>query len=784
MAIATNSSDQTKLSSEKGVKLPRIGSGMNKLPSLQLTTENGDDRSDADLSKKERAKQEEDDAKLLSTAKKRFKTVLSIESLNRTEGIEDLKFINGQQWSEADASSRAAEGRPCLTENRLPTFANQITNDQRQNRPAINISPMGTKSSKKDAKLLRGMIKAIERDSSADVAYDTGFQSAVHNGWGYWRVMTDYEDEESFNKVIVVRSVSNPFNVYLDPARTPFMLDAKWGFVSEMLPMEEFEREYPDAQKTPWGEAGTGDTDKDWLNDKEIRVAEYYYFEHEERELVMLENGHQGWEDELEEDVAKAIKDGKIEVIASRTVQCQKLKWCKMTAIEVLEHADCDGQYIPIIECDGTVLNINGKMTKKGIVRDAKGSQRMLNYYGTLEAENVALQPKAPWIMEEGQVEGHEAKWQSANRKSFSYLLYKGTNINGQPAPPPQRQPFQGPPAAILAAKQGSVEALRAITGIRFDATMSERMQDESGKAIRELNGNANLGAYHYIDNFGRALKNTGIVMVDLIPHTYDSKRIVSILDDSGSEDRVMINPNMMRTHGEVDAITPENPRGKLKMFNPKIGRYQVTVTIGPSYATKRIEASESQMDFMRVIGPEKASTIMDLVAKNSDWEGSEQIATRLAKTLPPNLLSPDREDMSPQTQALIQGLQQQLQQNKMQIQQMSKEMLDREKDRAVMTHQIDSTFQAKHEKTQADVMLALKEMAQQQQTNQLEMHKEMREFVIKMNLEMEKIQQKKEATFQGTVGRQLAELSKAIGAKEKQQTVPDADSPGTSSQE
>lgn len=762
MPLASNSGDQKRLTKEKGVKMPRPTSGMNRLPNLTLTPQSNDDRSKANKTEK----QEQDDADLIDVAKKRFKAVVSIESQNRTDGLEDLKFLNGQQWSDADAAARAAEGRPCLTENRLPTFANQVTNDQRQNRPAINISPMGNKSSKKDAKTLRGMIRAIERDSSADVAYDTGFQSAVHNGWGYWRIMTEYESEDSFNKVIVVRPIPNPFNVYLDPARTPFMLDAKWGFISEMMPIDDFKREHPNAMVSPWSEAGVGDRDKDWINDKEIRVAEYYYVKYEEGELIMLENGWQGWEDDLDPEIAGQVESGKLEILARRTVQTQKLKWCKMTALEVLERGDVDGQYIPIIECDGTVFNINGKLVKKGIVRDAKGPQKMLNYYSTLETENVALQPKAPWIMEEGQIEGHEAQWQQANKKSFSYLLYKATDVNGKPAPPPQRQPFAGPPQAILTAKQGTIEALKAVTGIRFDATMSERMQDESGKAIRELNNNANLGAYHYIDNFARALKNTGIVLVDLIPHVYDTRRIVDIVDENGTEDRVMVNPDMQCAHAEVDAITPDNPRGKLKMFNPKIGRYRVTVTIGPSHATKRVEAMESMMDFMRAV-PQAAPVIMDLVAKNSDWEGAEQIAARLAKTLDPKLITPERDDMSPQVQALIQGLQTQVQQMQMQLMQAAKEAADREKDRAVIKQQIDATYAAKHEKTQADMVMAIQKLQQ-----------DMKESVMHVAVELEKIQQKREATLQGTIGRQLSELSKAIQGFQQQQTAAPAANP------
>lgn len=729
MALSSNESDTRKQLGEKGISQPRLTSGMNRLGAKPLSPSKDKDKKQP--KEKDRATK---DADLIDTAKKRFSNARSIESTNRKEGVEDLEFLNSKQWSAADASSRAQEGRPCITENRLLTFANQITNDQRQNRPAINISPMGDQSSKKSAKVAMGMIRAIERDSNADIAYDTGFQSAVHNGWGFWRVTSEYESEDSFNQILKVVGLPNPMNVYMDPNRTMFELDAQWAFVTEMVPREDFKREYPDAWLTPWDEQSSGDTDKDWANDKEVRVAEYYYFTHEEKELIQLSNGHTGYEDDLDESIKAQIDSGKLEITLQRTVQCKKLKWAKMTSVDVLDEKDCDGQYIPIIECIGTILNINGKWTKKGIVRDAKGPQKMLNYYSTLETENVALQPKAPWIAEEGQLEGHEDKWQNANRKSYSYLLYKGTNVNGQLAPPPQRQPFQGPPAAILAAKQGAQEALKAVTGIRFDATMDERMQNESGRALRELSRNSNLGAYHFIDNFGRALKNTGKVLMDLIPYKYDANRVVAILDESGSDDRVMINPNMVTAHGEALGKTPDSTMPtKVQMFNPKIGDYQVTVTIGPSYATKRIEAAESQIDFLKAV-PQLAPVLADLVAKNSDWQGAEEFANRIARTLPPNLLAPTNQDMSPQIQAMIQGLQKEIMESKQIQLQMMKDLSDRQKDRDVILHQVDS-------KHQADLV----------------------KIATTYEAKMEDIAAKRDANLQGTIGRQLAEVAKAV---------------------
>ncbi len=735
MTLANNSSDQAKLSKEK-LKKPRVTSGMNKLPPAEGDVKGNE--AGTDVLKPTEA------ANIIDKARKLFTQAAKVEENNRKEGVDDLKFLNSEQWSQADASSRAAEGRPCLTENRLFTFANQITNDQRQNRPAIVVSPMGDRTSKQAAKIMRGMIRAIERDSHADVAYDTAFQGAVHNGWGYARVVTEYESDKSFNKVIAIKPIENPMTVYLDPNRTPFGVDAKWGLISDMMPKAEFEKEYPGRQMTPWGENAIGDSDTDWFSKEGVRVAEFYYFETKERELIMLDNGHEGWEDDLSDDVKRLIKSGEFSETGRRTVMVPQLKWAKITALEVLDSRDCDGTYIPVVECIGTTLNINGKTYKKGIVRDAKGAQRMMNYYSTLEAEHVALQPKAPWIMEEGQIEGHEDKWQQANKKNFSYLLYKGTNIGGKPAPPPQRQPFQGPPAAILAAKQGAQEALKAVTGIRFDATMSERMQDESGRAIRELNRNANLGAYHFIDNFGRFLRNIGDILIDLIPVVYDTKRIVAILDETGAEDRVMINPHQSAPHSEVLGQTPDSAQPtKIKTFNPKVGRYQVTVTIGPSYATKRTEAAQSQLDFIRAV-PNVGPLIADIVAKNSDWDGAEEIAGRIARTQDPKLLQPSRDDMTPQVQAMIQGLQGQLQQQAMQMQQMAKDLMERDKDRQVILHQIDS----KHETDLIKIAAQFQE-------------------------KMEASAAKRDATLQGTIGRQMAEIAKAMQQLQAASNVP-----------
>ena len=149
--------------------------------------------------------------------------------------------------------------------------------------------------------------------------------------------------------------------------------------------------------------------------------------------------------------------------------------WMKATAVEIISRKRWPGKWIPIIEWVGNEVDLEGKVTRKGVIRDAKDPQRMYNYWATSETELVALAPKAPYIMEEGQVEGHEQKWKQANTKCYPYLLYKGTALSGKPAPPPQRNQPMGPSGALIAAKQGASEDMQAVTGIRFDATKQER---------------------------------------------------------------------------------------------------------------------------------------------------------------------------------------------------------------------------------------------------------------------------------------------------------------------
>jgi hypothetical protein len=672
------------------IGMPSVQPGMNKrAPGL----EGADDKDRRALGADKKG---EDDEKILGRIRKRMDRCIGAEADNRKSAVAALKFKAGDQWPSDVASQRNTDRRPCLTVNKLPIFIRQITNDQRQNRPAINVSPVGDRGDKEVAKMYRGMIRAIERDSNADVAYDTAFENAVSNGFGYCRILTEWEDGASFRQVIRVRRVRNPFTVYLDPDhQEPDGSDCRYGFVTEMVPKDEFEDLYPDATPVSFTQAGQGEKLKNWTDKDGIRVAEYYELKTDMADLIELDTGHVGWKDDLSDEVKKKLADGRIMARRERKAERHKVMWYKVTAIEILDEKEWPGHSVPLYPVIGNEIDIEGKVKLTGLIDAAMDPQRMYNYWRTKETEAIALAPNSPWLVEEGQIEGHEQEWRNANTKPMPYLSYKGTSVSGHPAPPPQRQPFAQVPAGIEAAIQGAAQDMMATTGIRFDPasqSASEADHRESGRMLREVRRSTDIGAYHYVDNLARMLRRLGHDMVDLIPKVYDETQVLTILREDDAEEQVKLDPHAGQAFTE-ESQGPGKP--KIKVFNPKAGKYGVTVTIGPSYATKRIEAGESMMEFAKAM-PAVAGLIADLIAKNMDWEGGEEMAARLAKAVPANLLSTDHKDMSPQVQALVQSLQSQLQQLGQQLQAAMAQLNDKSEDRAIARQKIEADFEAK----------------------------------------------------------------------------------------
>jgi hypothetical protein len=565
---------------------------------------------------------------------------------NRQKGLDDLKFSSGDQWPIEVQNSRHLEARPCLTINKLDAYVRQIVNQMRQGRPRMRAHSMNSEANAKVADVITGIFKHIEVNSDADTAYDTAGEYAVRIGWGYWRVITDYVREDSFDQEIYIRPIDNPFSVYFDPnSIQPDGSDAEKVLITTLMSKDDFKIQYPGADDGgDFNQRGTGDFDPDWVQKEDIRVAEYFYVERKKTKLLLLSDGTKVYKDEAPSPEILAAAG--IMVVGERETMRKQIKWCKLTGLEILEERDWSGRYIPVVPVYGQQLTVEDKRKKYGLVRNAKDAQRMYNYWQTSLTESIALAPKAKWLLAEGQDEGHENEWAQANIKSMPVLRYKQTDINGKEAPAPQRLQPEPPPAGVIAAAMSIDKDLQSVVGI-FDPSQLPQ-GNMSGKAIRGQQMQQDMTNFHYYDNLVRSMKHTGRIILDLIPKIYDRERVMRIIGYDGQPEMVTLN---QRTQDEM---------GVEKVLNDvTVGEYDVYMDTGPGYQSKRQEAVEAMMPMIST-NQELFNLAGDLVFRNMDFPGAEVIADRLAANNPLAQID-DKSEIPPQIQMQLMQAQKQI---------------------------------------------------------------------------------------------------------------------------
>jgi intein/homing endonuclease len=929
----------------------------------------------------------------------RLKLSRDAEDDNRAMGLDDLRFAAGEQWPAESKAQRTLEKRPCLTINKTDTFCRSIENNMRQQRPRIKIHPISGGADKMVADVLEGMVRHIEVNSNADLAYDTGGHYQVRMGWGYWRVIAKYIGDDSFDQELCIDRIRNPFSVYLDPSHvSPDGCDSNWGIVTTPMRKEDFKREYPGADPMDYPDRGAGDDKAQWANRNEVVVAEYLRFSDKKERLYLLSDGRKVFKSSMPSPESLAAAG--IEVAGDRESVRRQLKWSKVTGAEELEKQDLPGRYLPIVPVYGAELLLDGKVVRYGAVRQAMDPQRMYNYWrplsldtpiptptgwrqmrdlhagdqvfdeqgnpcnvigespvhinrrcfrvefddgshvvadgehpwtveergkraaatykwerrdvstmdlrpgkhfiqiakplqlpdadlpidpyllgvwlgdgataepqitqgdgdieqmranlvglglnlggiyrdgskagrftvlgvrakftkagllgkkhipaeylrasesqrwallqglmdtdgsvssvgqcsftntnpqiatgfgellaslgikakscirsgrvrmwadgtssdhadawqfsfsahddqpvfrlsrkqrnlpgahkrherrvrrfgirslievssvpvkciavdtpthlflagpsmvpthNTQETEFVALAPKAPWLMVEGQDEGYEDEWNTANIRSYSRLKYKSvSDETGAPLPPPMRQQPQAIPAASVNAAMGASEDMKAVFGM-FDPALGAPGQETSGTMVRQRQQQSDLSNYHFYDNLTRSIRHTGKILLDLIPHYYDTERIMRIIGEDGQPKSVTINQKQRDAYGAV-----------LKVLNDvTVGTYDVVMDTGPGYQTRRQEGAEMMIETLKAL-PQVGQVAGDLIVRQMDYPGSGDIADRLESTNPIAMAEkklPD--DMPPEAKSLVANLQGMVQQMQQHIQQL-----------------------------------------------------------------------------------------------------------------
>jgi hypothetical protein len=595
--------------------------------------------------------------KVVKEAKRRFDRCETWEAYSRRRQVDDQKFeagddTNGYQWPQGYWLARMADQRPALTINETRQHCLLVINDAKQNKPSIKVRPVGDGASYEAAEVIEGVIRHIEYQSNAHVAYDTATETQVKIGVGYWRVTTRYVSEMSFDQDIFIERIADAFSCYIDPdCAEKDCSDAKFAFVFCDMPRTEFDEAYPQ-YKDDAGRAALGN-ESSWYGEDTVRICEYWRRYDVADKLIAYTDPKGARATVLDSQLTPELT----EYLRSKTdtrvrqVTRQQVEWFKILGNRAVERREWPGKYLPVVRVVGEDSVIEGRLDRKGHVRALRDPQRMYNYWTSAAVEAVALQSKVPWIGPVEAFEGRENIWERANRENFAFLAYNGRDENGQPIPAPTRPEPPQMAQAYISGMQIASQEMQSVTG-QFQAQQGREGNETSGKAINARQRQSDTATYHYVDNLAIGIRYTGRIILDLIPKIYDTPRMLRVIGEDGTNSLVSLDPSQAKDYAKQRKAHAE--AAEQIVINPTVGTYDVQADIGPAYATRRQEAFNAIVQVLQG-APTLINSIGDLLFKNSDFPAADEIADRMRRMVPAALTG---DGPTPEMQQLGQQLQ------------------------------------------------------------------------------------------------------------------------------
>ena len=554
---------------------------------------------------------------LLARARRQFEAAAEDEKELRKKFISDLKFASpdgDEQWDPQLKQQREFAGRPAMSFPRCHIFVQQVANEARQKKPQIKFAPR-LDADKDTAEIYEGLARYIQYTSDAQVSYETAVEYSAGGSFGYYRFLTGYCEDESDDLELKIVPVLDPLTIYGILIPACFHRKPMYAFVIEDIPKDEYKRRYPDSEVASITWADAERKYEGWVGSETVRIAEYWYVEE------------------------KRVKGKRRPV--------RKVTFCKTNGFEILPGEDGEssetewpGSTIPIIPVLGKQMIQEGKPKLFSVVSPQKAAQQLINYSKSRIAETLSTSPISPFMVAEGQIEGYEGEWKTLNTQLRPYLTYKLADSQGRPVPPPQRQTFEPPIQALSAFVMQEVDDMKATTGI-FDASLGNQSNETSGQAILRRQQQANMATMHFMDNLERSFRQAGDVIAELIPIIYDAEREIQILGEDQAPKIVLIN----KEH--------QDNAGRTRHYQMTKGKFEPIVTMGRAYGSKRSESFDTIAQVVQT-SPNMFPMVADIMFRNSDMAGADELAERFHKMLPPNLQNDHDNPLPPQAQAAV----------------------------------------------------------------------------------------------------------------------------------
>jgi hypothetical protein len=612
------------------------------------------------------------DDPVVQEARKRFDRCNEWEGEWRQRFLRDIKFAygdseNGFQWPNEIRNARENTAKPCLTLNLIRAHNKMISNEMRKNKSEVKFIGMGNGATQDSADVMQDLFRHTQQISDAQhLALPVARSWAVDGGIGYVRLVTRYEADDSFDQEVYLDPVDDPMQVFIDPDIHVGgnALDAKFAFVFDDVPRQDFREAYPGLVSRVRGTEplGLGGSPSDRRGESHIRVCEYFRRVPKRSELVSFLYEGQRFNfprDRFERLIRKKeARDGILdkETTRLREVTSDEVEWYLIVGSEVIEQTIWLGKYIPIIRCIGEETVIEGRLDRKGHTRYMLDAQRMFNYFSSAQIEGLSLQTKAPWLVPAKAIEEHEAIWRMSNIENPAVLPYNHVDPEGNPEvpiPPPVRIDPPGASAGFQQAMENSRQQIMMVSG-QYENQLGEPGNERTGAAINARRSQSATANFHFQDNYETMLIALGKQLLDLYPRLYDTKRIKRIVASDGLEYDLVIDPSL-----RAGFTQEQNFRGEVikRVMNPMAGKYEVGATVGPSHDTRREETVEN-MTLILTQAPGLIPILGDVLVKNMQFEGAAEASLRLRRMVPPVALGQGPTQQEQTLQVQLQAIQ------------------------------------------------------------------------------------------------------------------------------
>ena len=623
------------------------------------------------------------EAEIWEEARDRLQIVIAAESDNRARARTAIAFREGDQW-EDDPTTTESQAEPEITINLTDAMVERVENNIRQQRPRGKVHPVGDGADIETAEIMNGLGRHVEVRSEAGVAYDTSATQALNGGWGYFRLIAEYLDPKSFQKDLRIVAIRNQFTVYMDPgAIMPHGGDAMWCIVSVKMKRQEYRRRFPTAENAAWSDLGIAEGRREWDDKEEIRLAEYYRIREKPETLYQLRHfdGREftKYRSELPrkdgvllplDEAKKHLETLGIAIVGDRPSVKRQVEYFRLNGLKVIDRQQIPGTYIPIFRVEGKATDIDGMVRRRGMVESMMDPARMVNYGEVAKIKRLGLSPKAPWVVWEGQTDGHP-EWDDANLKAYSKLIIKPvfveTSSGAQLLPPPVRQAPAQIEQGFSEFVQGMRSNLMGIAGMPSEPGQDQQGQVVSGAAIRRRQFLSDQSHFRYYDNLTLAIAQCWRVMVEWFPVYFSEERMQRIIGEDSTPEMVKLN----------EKTNEKDESGVAKVKNDlSVGTYDVVMDTGPGYETKREEGAENLIDLMKV-GPLAeiiAKSGADLVFRSIDHPYMQELADRLMATNPDGLKK-IMDGLSTRAKNIVMALQKQIEGLKNELQQTQQDM-------------------------------------------------------------------------------------------------------------